>query len=62
MEPMWGGCVCVDDAARAWHQGEPVSVDAVGLRKHVDSLAVLFTPENRDNGDMVRVYYNDEKL
>ena len=61
MEPMWGGCVCVDDAARAWHQESqfplmPWSSQARGF------FSGAFTPENRDNGDMVRVYYNDENF
>lgn len=61
MEPMWGGCVCVDDAARAWHQESqfplmPWSSQARGF------FSGAFTPENRDNGDMVRVYYNEENF
>jgi aryl-alcohol dehydrogenase-like predicted oxidoreductase len=58
MEPMWGGCVCVDDAAREWHKESqfplmPWSSQARGF------FSGAFTPENRENGDMVRVYYND---
>jgi len=58
MEPMWGGCVCVDDAAREWHKESqfplmPWSSQARGF------FSGAFTQENRENGDMVRVYYND---
>ncbi len=61
MEPMWGGCVCVDSDARKWH-GEtqfplmPWSSQARGF------FSGAFTPEQRNNGDMVRVYYNDENF
>lgn len=61
MEPMWGGCVCVDDDARRWHVENqfplmPWSSQARGF------FSGAFTPENRDNGDMVRVYYNDDNF
>ena len=61
MEPMWGGCVCVDDDGRRWHEEKqfplmPWSSQARGF------FSGAFTPENRDNGDMVRVYYNDENF
>ncbi len=61
MEPMWGGCVCVDNDARKWHQDTqfplmPWSSQARGF------FSGAFTPENRDSGDMVRVYYNDENF
>ena len=61
MEPMWGGCVCVDAAARKWHTESqfplmPWSSQARGF------FSGAFTPENRENGDMVRVYYNDENF
>lgn len=61
MEPMWGGCVCVDDAARRWHEESqfplmPWSSQARGF------FSGAFTPENRENQDMVRVYYNDDNF
>ncbi len=57
-EPMWGGCVTVDEAARQWHIDHqfplfPWSSQANGF------FTGRFTPDNRDNADMVRVYYND---
>lgn len=61
MEPMWGGCVNVDADARRWHIESqfplmPWSSQARGF------FSGAFTPENRDNGDMVRVYYNDDNF
>ena len=61
MEPMWGGCVCVDDAARGWHQESqfplmPWSSQARGF------FSGAFTQEDRSNRDMVRVYYNDDNF
>ena len=61
MEPMWGGCVCVDYEARKWHSETqfplmPWSSQARGF------FSGAFTPEQRNNGDMVRVYYNDENF
>lgn len=61
MEPMWGGCVNVDDDARRWHVESqfplmPWSSQARGF------FSGAFTQENRDNGDMVRVYYNDDNF
>ncbi len=58
MEPMWGGCVCVDDSARDWHTETqfplmPWSSQARGF------FSGAFKQENPDNADMVRVYYND---
>src|SRR5579871_6711581 len=57
-EPMWGGCVVVDAAARQWHTQHqfplfPWSSQANGL------FTGRFTPDNLDNANMVRVYYND---
>lgn len=61
MEPMWGGCVNVDDDARRWHIESqfplmPWSSQARGF------FSGAFTPDKRDNGDMVRVYYNDDNF
>ena len=61
MEPMWGGCVCVDEKARAWHEESqfplmPWSSQARGF------FSGAFTQEKRDHRDMVRVYYNDDNF
>ena len=58
---MWAGCVCVDDAARKWHIESqfplmPWSSQARGF------FSGAFKQENRENRDMVRVYYNDDNF
>ncbi|MCZ6678041.1 MAG: aldo/keto reductase [Candidatus Poribacteria bacterium] len=58
MEPMWAGVVSVSEAAWRWHKETqfplmPWSSQARGF------FSGHFTPENRENPDMVRVYYND---
>jgi 1-deoxyxylulose-5-phosphate synthase len=57
-EPMWGGCVTVDATARQWHIEHqfplfPWSSQANGF------FTGRFTPDNRDNADIARVYYTD---
>ena len=56
MEPMWKGVVSVSETAWEWHnetQLLPWSSQARGF------FSGRFAPENQDNQDMVRVYYND---
>jgi aryl-alcohol dehydrogenase-like predicted oxidoreductase len=58
MEPMWKGVVSVSEAAWKWHHETqfpllPWSSQARGF------FSGRFDPENRENQDMVRVYYND---
>jgi aryl-alcohol dehydrogenase-like predicted oxidoreductase len=60
MEPMWANCISIagDEAGQAWYreQGIPVlswSSQAGGF------FSGRFSPEDRSNADMVRVYYND---
>jgi aryl-alcohol dehydrogenase-like predicted oxidoreductase len=57
-EPMWGGCLTVDETDRQWHIDRqfplfPWSSQANGF------FTGRFTPDNAENADMVRVYYND---
>jgi aryl-alcohol dehydrogenase-like predicted oxidoreductase len=57
-EPMWGGCLTADEQERKWYEEHqfpmfPWSSQANGF------FTGRFTPENRDNADMVRVYYTD---
>ncbi len=61
IEPIWGGCVNVDEMARQWHKETrfplmPWSSQARGF------FSGAFTPENRKDSNMVRVYYNDENF
>ncbi|MCR2822962.1 aldo/keto reductase [Lederbergia panacisoli] len=58
-EPFWAGCVSVDDPMLMWHEGNRMplfswSSQASGF------FTGRFTPEDRSNIDIVRVYYSDE--
>ncbi|WP_159886233.1 aldo/keto reductase [Paenibacillus puerhi] len=57
-EPFWPGCVSADEATCDWHErtGMPLlswSSQARGF------FTGRFTPEVRDNAELVRVFYND---
>lgn len=57
-EPYWHDCVSVDDEMHAWHvrTGLPLfswSSQARGF------FTGRYTPEDRSNADLVRVFYND---
>lgn len=57
-EPMWAGCVSADDEMKAWHTQTQTpliswSSQAGGF------FSGRFTPEDKSNADMVRVYYSD---
>ncbi|MCM3111717.1 aldo/keto reductase [Lederbergia lenta] len=59
IEPYWADCISVDDETLAWHEetGLPIfswSSQARGF------FTGRFTPEDRSNEDLVRVFYNDE--
>ncbi|MEK3883550.1 aldo/keto reductase [Paenibacillus sp. PL2-23] len=58
-EPFWKGCVSADEETCNWHErtGLPLlswSSQARGF------FTGRFTPEVRDNADLVRVFYNDD--
>ena len=58
-EPFWAGCVSADADTLAWHEerGLPLlswSSQARGF------FTGRFTPEVRDNADLVRVFYSDD--
>ncbi|MGM0838470.1 MAG: aldo/keto reductase [Bacillota bacterium] len=58
-EPRWPGCVSVDEKISNWHKGTQMpllswSSQAGGF------FSGRFTPENRENEEMVRVYYSEE--
>lgn len=61
MEPMWAGCLSTLDAERAWYKESQLpliswSSQAGGF------FTGRYSPEERGNADMVRVYYNDENF
>ena len=58
MEPIWAGVVSVSKEAYDWHQETqfplmPWSSQARGF------FSGRFTPDNREDKGMVRVYYNE---
>jgi len=58
-EPLWGGCVTLDEAGKAWHSQTqmplfPWSAQARGF------FTGRFSPEDISNADMVRVYYRPD--
>jgi aryl-alcohol dehydrogenase-like predicted oxidoreductase len=61
MEPMWAGVLSVSQEAWNWHREKqfplmPWSSQAGGF------FSGAFTPENRENENMVRVYYNNDNF
>lgn len=57
-EPIWDGCISLDEEGRAWHTAHqfplfPWSSQARGF------FTGRYAPDRPDDGEMVRVYYND---
>lgn len=57
-EPFWAGCVSADADTLAWHEQTQLpllswSAQARGF------FSGRFTPDNRENADLVRVFYSD---
>ena len=57
MEPMWAGCISIDEAAYAWHVATQMPVVAWSAGAG-GFFSGRFSPEDTRNADMVRVYYN----
>lgn len=58
-EPLWGGCVTLDEAGKAWHAKTqmpllPWSAQARGF------FTGRFKPDDTSNADMTRVYYRSD--
>ncbi len=58
-EPLWGGCVTLDAAGKAWHTQTqmplfPWSAQARGF------FTGKYSPEDRSDSDVVRVYYHPD--
>ena len=58
-EPAWGGCCYLTAEDKAWHQEHqfplfPWSSQAGGF------FTGRYGPDNRDNADMVRIYYSED--
>lgn len=58
-EPFWSGCVSVDAEALRWHEAKQFPLLSWSSQAR-GFFTGRYTPENRDNADLVRVFYNDE--
>lgn len=58
-EPYWTDCVSVDDETLAWHEKNKLPVFSWSSQAR-GFFTGRFTPEDRSNEDLVRVFYNDD--
>lgn len=58
-EPFWTGCVSADAETCAWHEAEQLPLLSWSSQAR-GFFTGRFTPEIRDNADLVRVFYNDD--
>ncbi|GIN58404.1 oxidoreductase [Lederbergia ruris] len=58
-EPYWAGCVSVDDEIMSWHENTHMPLFSWSSQAR-GFFTGRFTPEDRSNEDLVRVFYNDE--
>lgn len=57
-EPFWAGCVSADDETLAWHERTKLPLLSWSSQAR-GFFTGRFTPEVRDNEDLVRVFYSD---
>lgn len=58
-EPFWPGCVSADSSDCAWHQEHQFPLLSWSSQAR-GFFTGRFSPEDRSNEDMVRVFYNEE--
>ena len=58
-EPFWAGCVSADEETCSWHEREQLPLLSWSSQAR-GFFTGRFTPEVRDNADLVRVFYNDD--
>ncbi|KOR88867.1 aldo/keto reductase [Paenibacillus solani] len=58
-EPFWEGCVSADARTMAWHEAEQFPLLSWSSQAR-GFFTGRFTPEIRDNADLVRVFYSDD--
>ena len=58
-EPFWAGCVSADAGALRWHEEQQFPLLSWSSQAR-GFFTGRFSPENRDNADLVRVFYSDE--
>ncbi|WP_318615701.1 aldo/keto reductase [Sporosarcina sp. YIM B06819] len=56
--PYWAGCVSVDDSILAWHEQSNLPILSWSAQAR-GFFTGRFTPEDRSNENLVRVFYND---
>lgn len=60
-EPMWAGCVYTNDADRSWY--ESTQMPLISWSSQAGGFFTgRYSPEDRSNADMVRVYYTEENF
>lgn len=58
IEPYWAGCVSADAETLAWHEKTQMPLLSWSSQAR-GFFTGRFTPEDRSNADLVRVFYND---
>lgn len=58
-EPFWSGCVSADAETCAWHEAEQLPLLSWSSQAR-GFFTGRFSPEIRDNDDLVRVFYSDD--
>jgi aryl-alcohol dehydrogenase-like predicted oxidoreductase len=58
-EPFWAGCVSADEEALKWYSSSQLPLLSWSSQAR-GFFSGRFTPENRDNADLVRVFYSDD--
>lgn len=58
-EPYWADCISVDDNILAWHEKSNLPILSWSSQAR-GFFTGRFTPEDRSNKNLVRVFYNDE--
>jgi len=58
-EPFWTGCVSADSADCLWHQENQIPLLSWSSQAR-GFFTGRYTPEDRSNEDLVRVFYNEE--
>jgi aryl-alcohol dehydrogenase-like predicted oxidoreductase len=58
-EPFWTDCVSIDEEAWAWHNASQLPLLSWSSQAR-GFFSGRFTPEDRSNADLVRVFYSDD--
>ncbi|MGI2293668.1 aldo/keto reductase [Paenibacillus sp. GXUN7292] len=58
-EPFWAGCVSADEETCAWHEREQLPLLSWSSQAR-GFFTGRFSPEDRTNADLVRVFYSDD--